>query len=404
VRLGNDPRQAEQMLRDLQQLRDGGPPRLLLNDHCTQCEFRRQCHGRAVREESLSLLRGMSEPEIRRHNDKGIFTVRQLSYTFRHRRRNRRARSQASPRSFALQALAIRANQVHVHGSFAVPAAPASLYRDIEGLPDRGSYDLIGLLVVDNGVEGRHSFWVDKEAEQPAAFSGLLEALGRYPNYRLFHSGDYEPEALRRIKARLPEDEQEQVDVVLGRAVNVLSIIHAHVYFPAYSCGLKDIGRCPGCDWSEPDASGLQSVAWRTAWERSRDESLKAKLVRYNLEDCLALRAVTEFLAGGFSTPLREVVETIDRYGLKKRHLHKHRAEVEAFVDEARAGEARSEVARGYRRRFEKYRGKLFAFLDHDGVPWNNNNAGHAIKCFASTGSSRTGGSRKRPWATTWSC
>jgi hypothetical protein len=26
---------------------------------------------------------------------------------------------------------------------------------------------------------------------------------------------------------------------------------------------------------------------------------------------------------------------------------------------------------------------KLFTFLDYDGVPWNNNNAEHAIKAFA---------------------
>ena len=25
----------------------------------------------------------------------------------------------------------------------------------------------------------------------------------------------------------------------------------------------------------------------------------------------------------------------------------------------------------------------MFTFLDHDGVPWNNNNAEHAIKAFA---------------------
>jgi len=28
-------------------------------------------------------------------------------------------------------------------------------------------------------------------------------------------------------------------------------------------------------------------------------------------------------------------------------------------------------------------RDKLFTFLDYDGVPWNNNNAEHAIKAFA---------------------
>ena len=39
-------------------------------------------------------------------------------------------------------------------------------------------------------------------------------------------------------------------------------------------------------------------------------------------------------------------------------------------------------MAASYRKRFEKNRGKLFTFLDHDGVPWNNNNAEHAIKAF----------------------
>jgi hypothetical protein len=40
-------------------------------------------------------------------------------------------------------------------------------------------------------------------------------------------------------------------------------------------------------------------------------------------------------------------------------------------------------VADGYRKRLLKYRDKLFTFLDHDGVPWNNNNAEHAVKGFA---------------------
>jgi hypothetical protein len=33
--------------------------------------------------------------------------------------------------------------------------------------------------------------------------------------------------------------------------------------------------------------------------------------------------------------------------------------------------------------RFEKNRDKLFTFLKYDGVPWNNNNADHAMKAFA---------------------
>jgi hypothetical protein len=40
-------------------------------------------------------------------------------------------------------------------------------------------------------------------------------------------------------------------------------------------------------------------------------------------------------------------------------------------------------VTEGYRSRLLKYRDKLFVFLAHDGVPWNNNNAEHAVKEFA---------------------
>jgi Transposase IS66 family len=40
-------------------------------------------------------------------------------------------------------------------------------------------------------------------------------------------------------------------------------------------------------------------------------------------------------------------------------------------------------VASKTKQRFEKNRDTLFTFLKHDGVPWNNNNAEHAVKAFA---------------------
>jgi hypothetical protein len=88
-------------------------------------------------------------------------------------------------------------------------------------------------------------------------------------------------------------------------------------------------------------------------------------------------------LSSLFSTLLKTIVETIDKYGLKKRHLHKHKAAVKRFFDYVAAKEFATEVAQKYQKRFQKYDRMLFAFLDYDGVPWNNNNAEHAIKVFA---------------------
>lgn len=44
-----------------------------------------------------------------------------------------------------------------------------------------------------------------------------------------------------------------------------------------------------------------------------------------------------------------------------------------------------SEVTLKFKERFEKNSDKLFTFLTYDGIPWNNNNAEHAIKALCET-------------------
>ena len=63
------------------------PPDLVLNRHCAECEFQARCRQKAIEKDDLSLLAAMSEKEIKKLHSKGIFTITQLSYTFRPRRR-----------------------------------------------------------------------------------------------------------------------------------------------------------------------------------------------------------------------------------------------------------------------------------------------------------------------------
>ena len=84
-----------------------------------------------------------------------------------------------------------------------------------------------------------------------------------------------------------------------------------------------------------------------------------------------------------FSAVMQPIVETIDRFGLKTRFLRKHKRDVDRFFSQVANSDFQSEIATSYQRRFQKNRDKLFTFLDFDGIPWNNNNAEHAIKSFA---------------------
>jgi hypothetical protein len=88
-------------------------------------------------------------------------------------------------------------------------------------------------------------------------------------------------------------------------------------------------------------------------------------------------------LAQDFGNLLRRIISTVDRYGLKRRHLQKHKKEVERFLNTVASADYSSELASKYKKRFGKSGLKMFTFLAHDGVPWNNNNAEHAIKRFA---------------------
>jgi hypothetical protein len=101
-------------------------------------------------------------------------------------------------------------------------------------------------------------------------------------------------------------------------------------------------------------------------------------------------------IAVGFSDLLKPIVDTIDRHGLKKRSLRKHLVEVDNFFKFFKANNFKSDAALKCKQRFEKNRHTLFTFLNYDGVPWNNNNAEHAIKAFARLRDVISGSSTKK--------
>lgn len=88
-------------------------------------------------------------------------------------------------------------------------------------------------------------------------------------------------------------------------------------------------------------------------------------------------------IARQFGTLLRQIVETIDRHGLRTRYLSKHKSAAIGFVENVISMNCVAEAGATLQKRIEKNKGRLFTFLDYDGVPWNNNNAEHAVRAFA---------------------
>jgi hypothetical protein len=245
----------------------------------------------------------MPDKERARLNSKGIFTVSQLSYTFRPRRRSKRLATKPEKYHHSLKALAIRENKIHVVGDPQLHINGTAVYFDVEGLPDRDLYYLIGISIETAQGNTHHSLWADGAADEERIWKSFLNILSGVDRPVLVHYGNYETTFLKKMCDRYggPPKGSAAAEAI-SNSINALSLIYAKIYFPTYSNGLKEIARWLGFKWDNPSFSGLQSIIWRHDWEASRYPDVRETLTAYNREDCEALCLVARAL-GQISKP-----------------------------------------------------------------------------------------------------
>ncbi len=310
--LARDIRKLEDKIRTL--LASPSPPDLVLNRHCAECEFQRRCRQKAIEKDDLSLLAAMTEKERTDLNSKGIFTVTQLSYTFRPRRRQQGLREMKERYHLSLKALAIREKKIHIVGSPELKIEGTPVYMDAEGLPDRDFYYLISIRFKEGDSVVQHSLWADGPTDEGNIWREFLSKLMEVENPVLIHYGSFETVYLKRMRQRygVPPDGSRAAKA-LESPINLLSVIYGQIYFPTYSNGLKEIGGWLGFKWSDQDVSGVQSIRWRDTWEQTKTSLAKEKLITYNLEDCAALELIARAVAQTNRQDIRPSTEAAER-------------------------------------------------------------------------------------------
>lgn len=267
-------------------------PVLFRNSHCPVCEFQENCLEKLIERDDLSLLAGLKPKEIQQKNNRGIFSVKQLSYTFRAKKNPHRKRKFMPE----LKALAIREGKTFIQEMPVLKSTKTEVFLDFEGITDRNSNYLIGLIIKTNNVENKYSFWAHNEQEQAKIFIELINILKPLDQFIIYHYGSYETKALKNISKILPAEYHDFLKKIIDNSFNILDIFINNIYPPTYSNSLKEIAKFLQFEWTEKDASGLKSTLWRYNWELSNNDELKNKLITYNLEDCKALITVKDWI------------------------------------------------------------------------------------------------------------
>lgn len=315
------------------------PPDLIINRHCAECEYQVLCRQQAIEKDDLSLLAGMTEKERKKLHRKGIFTITQLSCTFRPRRRPKRLRDKREKYHHSLKALAIREKKIHIIGNPVLKIEGTPVYLDVEGLPDQDFYYLIGMMIRSGESVVQHNLWADNKQEEKLIWIEFLGILSTIENPVIIHYGSFETKFLKRMCERYGESivgtsTQKSIKVTL----NLLTVIYSQIYFPGFSNGLKDTLGFLGFNWIDTDCAGLLTIVWRHFWEYKHDKSIKEKLLRYNAQDCKALELLTEVIQkiGDFKN-----TDTVNESG----ELNIVRADSDRFLKRSKWQEFKSPVS-----------------------------------------------------------
>lgn len=267
-------------------------PKLILNKHCPECLFLHLCKIQAIKDNNLSLLDRITPKQINKLEKKGIFTLKQLSYIYKPRRKSKYAKNSLITFKPELQALAIRSGKTFIQVLPTLERKSIEIFLDIEGLPDEGFFYLFGVLVLENDSRKYYSFWADKPEDEEPSWAKLIGLLESYPDALIYHYGSFEITVFDTLAKRYCT----VIDSLKRRLINVNKFIFGRIYFPTYSNGLKQLGIALGLKWTDETASGLQSIVWRNYWEEGEEE-YKNKLIMYNQEDCVAVKGLVEELS-----------------------------------------------------------------------------------------------------------
>jgi transposase len=266
----------------------------------------------------------------------------------------------------------------------------------------------------------------------------LCRSCGKsfYPKERAWSGSKFGPTILaysvyQNIELRLPQETIDQsfnklfgLQLAIGTTSN-LKTRAAEYYASTYQALLSrlQVGSLLHADETKVSVRGADGFVWVLAsldeavyvytesrendWVQTFLKDFKGVLVcdfytGYNDAECPKQRCLIHLLRDlnddlhkhpydeelkrigkAFAELVRPMIKTVERYGLKSHFLKKHQSSVRRFYRELTRVDFVSDVTKGWKARFEKNRDELFTFLRYDGVPWNNNNAEHAVKPFA---------------------
>lgn len=273
-----------------------------LGAHCKECHWFTHCLAWASKSQDVSLIYKLGWDAAVRFRDRGITnlsTIAQLdAEAFLRPPLKMKGIGRKSLTTFQQRAEVYLRDAPARYGQLDLPSTRIHVFFDVEDDPTQDVYYLFGLLLITQDGEQYRPFIASNPSEEGETWANFLGYVAELSDYTIYHYSSHEPTVLRRLFRRYDSD-PDRVATILGNSVDLLRAVERLSDWPDFSYGLKSIVKRLGFSYRDVDPSGTGSITWYAEYlsDPENKRSVLERIVKYNEDDCRALKLVRDWLA-----------------------------------------------------------------------------------------------------------
>jgi predicted RecB family nuclease len=285
--------------------------------HCSICVWRRECHKHLVTDDSLVLVAGLGRSYVDRLAPAGIRTLEGLGDSapgvtigdIRHEtveRMRHQAKLQLHYSRTGKHQVDLLPPEPNRGFGLLPEPSPGDVWLDLEGHPffepARGLEYLFGFGYRDDEGELRYeALWATNRVAEKDAFERLVdwvvERRRRFTGMHVYHYGNYERTALRRLMGEHGTRESEIDEFLRGELlVDLYRVTRQALCASVDSYSIKKIEALYGFERKADVSGGEESTVRFEYWLECGERSLLDAIALYNEEDCRSTAALHHWL------------------------------------------------------------------------------------------------------------
>jgi predicted RecB family nuclease len=191
----------------------------------------------------------------------------------------------------------------YAKSKIAFPQHDTELFFDIETDPMRDVCYLHGFVerhYQDPSTEKYIPFFADKATakDEERAFLDAWHYIKTHFPCIVYYYSPYEKTIWKKLQQKYSEIISEsELEAFFNSSLVIdlySEVVRKHTEWPTYSYSIKDLAKYLGFRWRDESPSGAESIEWYHRWLEKEKIEIKERILQYNEDDCIAMRALLE--------------------------------------------------------------------------------------------------------------